>query len=139
MNNDCNGVDDDYQREVDEPIIPNLTYTKGYCLVVTTAGGAYYVQLSTGAIKQKTRTQTHTQTSANLIDLIKCAMKEVNFQKTLSAPTSGIVYIMYVHHVSFKKKSVLNVLKRFLFSPHPHFLSMFYPCRFPSTCSVNVP
>lgn len=37
------------------------------------------------------------------------------------------------------KKSVLNVLKRFLFSPHPHFLSMFYPCRFPSTCSVNVP
>lgn len=91
MNNDCDGVDDDYQSEVDEPIIPNLTYTKGYCLVVTTAGGTYYVQLSTGAIKQKTRTQTHTQTSANLIDLIKCAMKEVNFQKTLSAPTSGIV------------------------------------------------
>lgn len=105
MNNDCDGVDDDYQSEVDEPIIPNLTYTKGYCLVVTTAGGGgYYVQLSTGAIKQKTRTQTHAQTSANLIDLIKCAMKEVNFQKTLSAPTSGIVYIMYVHHVSFKKK-----------------------------------
>lgn len=69
--------------------------------MVTTAGGAYYVQLSTGAIKQKTQTQTQTQTSANLIDLIKCAMKEVNFQKTLSAPTSGIVYIMYVHHVSF--------------------------------------
>lgn len=30
-NNDC----DDYQGEVEEPIIPYLTYTKGYCLLVT--------------------------------------------------------------------------------------------------------
>lgn len=46
LSNEC---DDDYQSKVEEPIIPNLTYTKGYRLVVTTTR-ARYVRLSTGVV-----------------------------------------------------------------------------------------
>ncbi len=50
-------------------------------------------------------------------------MIEVNFQKTLCAWSSGIMYIIYVHHVSFEKE-YSNVFKGFYFC----FLLIFYSC-----------